>query len=66
MPHFLQRAATLRNGVLYAKPFYKCSLQIYVSSILYREHTAWIGPCLENARVQKELLHVLRETPVEM
>ena len=26
MPHFLQRVVTLRNGVLYAKSFYKCSL----------------------------------------
>ena len=50
---------------LYAKSFYKCSLQNYFAFIVYREHIASIGPCLE-CTCPKKLLHMLRETPVEM
>ena len=38
---------TLRNGVLYAKSFYKCCLQTYFPFIIYREHIAWIGACFD-------------------
>ena len=69
---YLSNSATLfakgcyiENGILYAKSFYKCCLKIYFSFIVYREYIAKIGPCLE-CTCPKELLHMLRETPVEM
>ena len=30
----------IENDIMYAKSFYKCSLKIYFSFIVYREHIA--------------------------